>query len=61
MLLVVLESSLQERRGTVMAGPEESYEDDQRLGHLSYEDRLRDLEFFSLEKKDDSGRSQCGH
>lgn len=32
MLLVVLESSLQERHGTVTAGPEESYEDDQRSG-----------------------------
>lgn len=46
-----LRSSARERHGLVGAGPEEDREDDPRLGHLSYKDRLRELGRFILEKR----------
>jgi len=48
------------RHGPVVACPEENCKNDPRMEHLSYEDRLRELWLFSLEKSlrgPDSGLS----
>ena len=45
------ESSVQEGHGSVRAHPEDRHKDDQRNGTPLHEDRLRQLELFSLEKK----------
>jgi len=46
-----VESSVQDRHRPVVAHPEEGCKDDLRDGNLSYEDRLREVGPFSLEKR----------
>jgi len=46
-----LEPSAQERHGPVGAGLEEGYRNDHGVEHLTYEERMRDLVFISLEKR----------
>ncbi|KAJ7396556.1 hypothetical protein BTVI_144587 [Pitangus sulphuratus] len=46
-----LGSSAQERHGPVGVGPKQTTKMIQGLEHLSYEDRWRELELFSMEKR----------
>ena len=53
-----VESSAQERHGAVGARPEEVHQNDLRVKHFPYKDKLRELEHFSLEKA--PGRPESG-
>jgi len=46
---LILVPALQKRCGQAGEGPEKGHKDDQRTGKPAYEERLRELGFFSLE------------
>ena len=51
-LHAVLGPTVKERYGAMRVGPEEDYEIGQRaVGHLCYEEGLRELRFFILEQR----------
>ncbi|KAJ7423567.1 hypothetical protein BTVI_09347 [Pitangus sulphuratus] len=49
--LVILKSPTLEECGYAEANPDKTHKDDPRVECLSYEDRMRDLGVFSLEKR----------